>query len=459
MAYGDFFTYDWQAPFRQAAQGDAGTGQQPLSSGRPAAAQRLTLEELLAQQDAFTPKPPPSAITDLAGLPPAARKRLQQQGLFSALAALGSSLSTGNYNNLGAGAAQIGGMEQTTIDQANQSALERWKLDQAQQAAAAQAKAGQTEASALYGAYNRIASQEPPDSPFTGQAEVAARAGDMKTLSTMMAAVPQRQAARSRGLDPDSWDTATRMQEELSAELKRRADAAEWAQNKQPQEQAKIDAETAAAVDRERQIRGLPPAPMKLEPLDYVEAKAAAEARGRQPYEKDSTTRIGQLNDGTWAEIRHSKDGTPASVTVIPGQPVKSGKLVYYKNANGEQMVYNPEMPEKGAVPLSEHQAGEKGAPSVQDLRAPRPAPPTAPAPAAAGPSPAATPKLPPAAVQEVSKATTAVVGGLMRGSNPLEALARLRRWYPDGVSGYTPEQILSDAMARARQSGWRGTE
>lgn len=452
MAYGDFFTYDWQAPFRQAAQGDAGAGQQPLSSGRPAAAQRLTLEELLAQQDAFTPKPPPSAITDLAGLPPAARKHLQQQGLFSALAALGSSLSTGNYNNLGAGAAQIGGMEQTTIDQANQSALERWKLDQAQQAAAAQAKAGQTEASALYGAYNRIASQEPPDSPFTGQAEVAARAGDMKTLSTMMAAVPQRQAARSRGLDPDSWDTATRMQEELSAELKRRADAAEWAQNKQPQEQAKIDAETAAAVDRERQIRGLPPAPMKLEPLDYVEAKAAAEARGRQPYEKDQSTRIGQLTDGTWAEIRHSSaDGTPASITPIPGQPVKVGKLLYYTNPQGVRMVQNSERPELGAIPVPEHEPGEKGAPSLQDLRAPRPAPAVPPAP----PTPAATPKLPPAAVQEVARAANA----LIQGGHPVDGLAALRRSYPQGVAGMTPEQILAAALTVARQRGWKAPE
>lgn len=451
MAYGGApFTYDWQAPFRTADPGLAQPAP-PLTSGRPAAAQRLTLADLLALQDQFTPSPPPSRIDSLSGLSAADQKRLRQQGLFSAIGSLGAALSSGNYNNLGAGAQQIGAMGSQAMDQANASNLEHWKLDQAQGAAAATAKAGQTEASAVFGAYQHIASQEPPDSPFTSQAEVAARAGDMKTLSTMMASEPQRQAARSRGLDPDAWDTATRMQEELGAELKRRATAADWQANGLPQERAKLGLETQAAVDRESQVRGLPPAqqpPLRLEPLAYVEAKAAAEARGRKPYEKDSTTRIGQLNDGTWAEIRHSgADGTPASVTPIPGQPVKSGKLVYYKNQQGDQMVYNPEKPELGAVPLAEHQAGEKGAPSVQDLRAPRPAPVAGPAAAAAAA------KIPPAALQEVARASNA----LLQGGHPVDGLARLRQNYPQGVAGMTPEQIIQAAAIAARQRGWKG--
>ena len=453
MAYGDDpFSYDWQAPFRAAARPAA------LTSGRPAAAQRLTLDDILALQDQFAPAPPPARIDSLSGLSSADRKRLQQQGVLQAIGSLGAALTSGNYNNLGAGAQRVGEMESQALDQANQTAMERWKLDQAQGAAAQQAKAGQTQASAVFGAYQHIANQEPPDSPFTAQAEQAARTGDMKTLSTMMASEPQRQAARSRGLDPDAWDTATRMQEELGAELKRKAAAADWQTNGAPQERAKLGMETAAAVDRESQVRGLPPAqqaPLRLEPLDYVEAKAAAEARGRQPYEKDTGTRIGQLSDGTWAEIRHSgQDGTPASVTPIPGQPVKVGKLLAYKNGNGEQMIYNPEKPELGAVPLTEYRAGEKGAPTVEGLRSPRPAPVAAPPPAA-GPAPSAAPKIPPVALQEVARASQA----LMQGGHPLDGLAALRQRYPQGIGGMTPEQILAAALMAARQRGWKAPE
>lgn len=458
MAYGDDpFTYDWQAPFRTADPSLAQPAP-PLTSGRPAAAQRLTLADLLALQDQFTPSPPPARIDSLSGLSAADQKRLRQQGLFSAIGSLGAALSSGNYNNLGAGAQQIGAMGSQAMDQANASNLEHWKLDQAQGAAVATAKAGQTEASAVFGAYQHIANQEPPDSPFTSQAGQAARSGDMKTLSTMMASEPQRQAARSRGLDPDAWDTATRMQEELGAELKRKAAAADWQANGLPQERAKLGMETQAAVDRESQVRGLPPAqqaPLRLEPLDYVEAKAAAEARGRQPYEKQESTRLGQLTSGEWAEITHSGPDAPASVTVIPGQPQKQGKLLFYTNNQGVRMVQSEDHPEMGAIPIVEHEPGEKGAPTVRDLRTPRPAPVAAPPPPAAGPAPSAAPKIPPVALQEVARASQA----LMQGGHPVDGLAALRQRYPQGIGGMTPEQILAAALMAARQRGWKAPE
>lgn len=445
MAY---LSYDWQTPFRAAA----------ISSGRQRAPERLTLEDLLALQDEFSPPPRPKALTSLADLSPEERKQVRLQGLFAALGAAGASMQTGDWRNATAGTAQIAGLRQEALDTANARAMKAWQDDSQRQAqeAAANAKAAQERqrASAVLGVYQRAVANEPPDSPFAAEAEAAARAGDMSHLAKLDAAAPLRQAARKSGLDPDAWDTAQRLQENLAAEIKRQNEALDWRENGRAQleDRAAVEREAAIAQQEELRRRALGPyAPPKLESPEHAAAVAGAVEQARAKYReqtgKDAKPgRLGESN-GRWYWISPPDEVHPKGfMQEVDGQPANAGNLVYF-SVDGTRYVQNKDVPQLGALEVPLHEKGDKGAPTLEQITAaPRPRP----APTGAPPAPPAPNRAPAA-----NHWRNLVEDALVNGGTKEQALARLRAV---GVQdGFSPEQILENAMARARARGWKG--
>lgn len=197
-------------------------------SPREPAPRRLTLEELLElqRQQQYQPTPRPEPIGSISELDPDARRRARLDSVWTALAAMGSGLSTGNWQNAARGVGDIRAIQEGALDEANARAEQEWARENQELAAQAQAEQQRQKTAALYGMYEKVVEGE-PDGPFAQRAEAAAKAGSMSELSELYGQKPKRSAIRAKGLDPDSWDANDRIQAELQAELAKQKAAAE----------------------------------------------------------------------------------------------------------------------------------------------------------------------------------------------------------------------------------------
>jgi len=409
----DPFAHDWRAPFRAA---------------RPPAPQRLTLEELLAQQQQFQPAPRPAEIQDIGGLSDADRRRLQLQSVFSGMGALGAAMTTGDWRHAGAGADQIAGMQEHALAQANARQEQVWQEEQARQAAEYQQQEKQTRQAAIFGMYQRAVEGEAPDGPFAARAEAAARAGNMSGLATM--ASPEvkgkRAGARAKGYDPDAWDTNERLTKELAAELERQKAAASEAQElarlekeEEIRRQARLAEETAL---REQGLGSY--APPQLPPLSRIEAEEQIRAKYRDQGGA-ATQRIMEAN-GVPGLVRLDPASGALSFTPATGIPDKPGIVREFVNEEGVKAPYR--LHADGVFyPMKVAPAGST----------PPPPPPPA------GKNAAAL------------HLRDEAARGLLQGRTEQEALGMLR--LEGGKDGYTPEQILAHAKAQARKRGWNG--
>lgn len=411
MAF-DPFAYDWRAPFRAA---------------RPPAPQRLTLEELLAQQQQFQPAPRPAEIQDLGGLSDAERRRLQLQSAFSGMGSLGAAMSTGDWRHAGAGADQIAGMQEHALAQANARQEQAWQAEQERKAAEYQQQEKQTQTAAVYGMYQRAIEGEKPDSPWVARAEAAARRGDMAELATMASpeVLGKRRAAFAKGYDPDVWDTSERLTADLANELEQRKRAALEAQElERRRKEAEID--QAAAIAEEKAMRELGPAPQWMPPLSRIEAEAAINAKYRDQGGA-ATQRIMEANGVPGlAKI----DPTTGALTFTPatGIPDKPGLVREFMNEDGEK------------APYRLHTDGVFYPMKV--------------APAGSAPPPGG-----PAKNSKALGLRNEAAVAILRGGDPARGLAALQqRLGPGGkMDGYTAEQIIEEAKAQARKRGWKG--
>lgn len=406
------------------------------SSGsyRPPAPQRLTLEELLAQQRQFQPAPRPAEIQDLGGLDDAERRRVRQQSLFGGMAALGASLSSGDWRHAGQGVGDIAALQDQAIAQANARQQQTWQQEQEHRAAEYQQQEKQTQAAAVYGMYQRAVEGEAPDSPFVARAEAAARTGNMSELATL--ASPEvkgkRAGARAKGYDPDAWDTNERLTKELAAELDRqKAAASEAAELARLAKEEEI--RRAAKLEEEKAMRALGPAPQWLPPLSRLEAEEAIKERHRAQSEGAATQRIMEAN-GVPGLAKLDPTSGGLSFTPATGIPEKPGRIQVFTNEDGVQAPY--QLADDGNwYPMK----------VSQRAKAPVAAPPARPATR----QPAAN------TAPQANHWRNLAADALAKGGTEDEALRRLRAIGPQ--NGFTPEQILENAKALARRKGWKG--
>lgn len=414
----DPFRYDWQAPFQAAAR-------------RPPAARRLTLEELLAMQEQFQPTPRPAALRSVGELDQQDRRGIRQDSIIAALSSLGASMQTNDWRHAGAGAAQIADIQRGGIADANARREQDWQLEQQQRAQEIEQEQRQGQQAALFGVYEKIAAAEPPGSSLTAKAEAAARAGSMSELQGLLAEVPKRNAARSKGYDPDAWDTNERLQKELAAELDRqRAAQAEAAELARLEKEEEIRRKAKIAEEQALREAGLGSyAPPQLPPLSRIEAEEAIRAKYRAKSEGAATQRIMEANGVPGlAKI----DPATGALTFTPasGVPDSPGMVRVFMNEDGEEapyrlhadgVFYPMKVAPTGATPPPRAPArppGSNGAPQANHWR-------------------------------------NLAADALARGGTEQEALQRLRAIGPQ--NGFTPEQILENAKAMARKRGWKG--
>jgi hypothetical protein len=418
----DFFNYDWNAPFRSAAY-------------RQPAPRRLTLEELLAQEEEFKPAPRPDPVRSVRDLDPEARRAARQQSLWAGMASMGASMSSGDWRHAGNGVSQVQDIEAQALGQANQQREETWARDQ--QAKAAEIAAGQErqKKAALFGVYEKIAAAEPPGSSLVTRAETAAKAGSMAELQGLLNEIPKRQAARAKGYDPDAWETSERLQAELKAEIERKEKAEAWRgelQRLKEKEQAEADAELAA---REAQNR----AGVLFQPRETpAEAAAKAEAVARVQAKYRERSEAGGVKGSLYKQGEQVVFAQPPSaehprglVTPLDGQPETIGNLTYFSIGN-KRFVQDKRDPTATAYEspiVREGEPGWENRPGTQKDR-------------------------PPAAPQ-ANHVLNATVEDLASGAlTEAEALEEIRRAAPSGkINGYLPEQILAEA--KGKQMRW----
>lgn len=420
----DFFNYDWNAPFR--------------SSYRQPAPRRLTLEELLAQEEEFKPAPRPDPVRSVRDLDPEARRTARQQSLWAGLASMGASMSSGDWRYAGNGVGQVQDIEAQALGQANQQREEAWARDQQARAAEIAADQERQRKAALFGVYEKIAAAEPPGSSLVARAETAAMAGSMAELQGLLNEIPKRQAARAKGYDPDAWETSERLQAELKAEIERKEKAAAWQgelQRLKEKEQAEADAELAA---REAQNR----AGVLFQPRETpAEAAAKAEAVARvQAKYREQSGAAGGVKGSLYKQgeqIVFAQPPTPEHprgiVTPLDGQPESVGNLVYF-SAGNKRYVQDKRDPTGAAYEVPVLREGDPGYENRPGARQP---PPRNEAP-------------------QANHVLNATVEDLASGAlTEAEALEEIRRAAPGGkINGFTPEQILARARALAKRRG-----
>lgn len=414
------------------------------SSGsyRAPAPQRLTLEELLAQQRQFQPAPRPAEIQDLGGLDGAERRRIRQQSLFGGMAALGASLSSGDWRHAGQGVSDIAALQDQAIGQANARQQQTWQQEQERRAAEYQQQEKQTQTAAVYGMYERAVEGEAPDSPFVARAEAAARTGNMSELATL--ASPEvkgkRRAAFARGYDPDVWDTSEKLTADLAVELEQRKRTALEAQELERQRKEEAIRRTAK-LEEEKAMRALGPAPQWLPPLSRLEAEEAIKERHRAQGEGTATQRIMEANGVPGlAKIDPATGGL--SFTQATGIPDKPGRIQVFTNEDGVQAPY--QLADDGNwYPMKVSQRARPG-PAGDG--------------AGGGGGAAGGGGKAGKNAQALSLRNEAAVA-ILRGGDPQRGLAALsQRLGPGGkVDGFTAEQIIEEAKAQARKRGWKG--
>jgi hypothetical protein len=237
------------------------------------------------------------------------------------------------------------------------------------------------------GFYNQIADAEPEGSPFVARAEQAARAGDMASLEKMAQQEPYRKYARSKGADPDAWDTQQQLQAQLKDLLERQS-IETLSGPKAAAAAATAKAEQDARLPGEKELKLAPSwqAPPQYEPLSRIAArtelvqsiedKHAAARAAATASAGGIIGKVQRMRDGTWALIRPADAAHPkAWADPIDGQPAADGKLLYFTK-DEQRYVQNADHPELGAIPVPVHEAGEKGAPDIATIRAGKVAPP-----------------------------------------------------------------------------------
>jgi len=441
MAF-DPFRYD---PFSSAAP-----------ARRPAPAQRLSYEELLASlQQQFQPAPRPEAARSIQDLDPGARRGVRQDSIVSALASLGASMQTNDWRYAGAGAGQIAEIERAGVADANASAETAWQRQQEDAAQAYQQQAKEREVAALHGMYEEVLEGEDPAGPWAERAATAARAGSMSELGQMREARGKRAFIRSKGMDPDAWDANQRAEAELKAEIERaNAAAAQAGEMERRAEQARVDQEAKLAQEEEMRKRGLGSyAPPQYEPLDRVAARErlvqgiraehAAKGAGGA-----ASRRIVEAN-GVWGVAEIGADG---ELVFKPGkgQPQKQGEMWRMSiSVDGVETPFmaDPKRPELGWYPMKVNPTGTLPA-----------APIPGPVPGAGGGGAGAASPPPGQNAKALGLRNEATVA-ILKGGDPQRGLAALQqRLGPDGrIDGYTAEQIIEEAKAQARKLGWKG--
>jgi hypothetical protein len=409
-----------------------------LSSYRQPAPRRLTLEELLAQEEEFKAAPRPEPVNSIRDLDPEARRTARQQSLWAGMASMGASMSSGDWRYAGHGVGQVQDIEAQALGQANQQREDEWA--RGQEAAAAEIAAGQErqKKAALFGVYEKIAAAEPPGSSLVARAETAAKSGSMAELQGLLNEIPKRQAARAKGYDPDAWETSERLQAELKAEIERKEKAAAWQgelQRLKEKEQAEADAELAA---REAQNR----AGVLFQPRETpAEAAAKAEAVARvQARYREKSGEAGGVKGSLYKQGEQVVFAQPPSpehprglVTPLDGQPETIGNLTYF-SIGSKRFVQDKRDPTATAYEspiVREGEAGWENRPGTGKNQ-------------------------PPPAAPQANHVLNATVEDLASGAlTEAEALEEIRRAAPGGkLNGFTPEQILARARALAKRRG-----
>lgn len=392
---------------------------------------RLTLEELVGAlgEPAATPAPRPAPVTSLRDLQGPDRRQAQTESLWTGLAALGANVS-GDRRGAMAGLGAIQEAQDRALAGANARQEATWQAENERRAAeAAQAKKRQ-EAAALYGMYERVTEGEDPASPFAERAETAARAGSMSELEKLGAERPMRDAARAKGYNPDAWETATKLQEELKAQLDRAKAQTAWDEGEKARMAEKAQMERDAKLAEEKALReaGLGVyRPPQYEPPEHAAAVAEAQARARAKVEGGGAGgikgRLGQAPGGQWGWLTPPDPTNPRGKFVpIDGQPVaQGGKHIF--TVDGVPYFIDQAHPEAGAfeIPVKEPGAAP---PAPGKPAKPAPAPsrsstgdgvaamgfpggaPVAKKPAPAAPKAKPAPAAPPAADQSQQDAT-----------------------------------------------------
>jgi hypothetical protein len=357
--------------------------QPPLRQPPP---KRLTAEELAAFLDKAGAEPSrPAPLTGVSQLQGDDLRQARLGSLWAGLGALGTGIS-GHWDRAAAqGVPAIQEAQDRAVAGANarqqagyEASLADFKAKQADQ----QQKAV---VGGLMGFYDQIANAEPEGSPFVARAEQAARSGDMASLEKMAQQEPFRTYARSKGANPDAWDTQQQLQAQLQDLIKQRSVQA-LAGPEAEAAAAKAKAEQDARLPGEKELRMAPTyqAPPQYEPLSRIAARtelvqsiedkhAALRAAAREG--TSIPGKLGQAPSGEWGWISPPTPANPVpTFTPIDGQPKKAGGLQHFQK-DGTPYVWNPAKPELGAIEVPTHQAGDKGAPTMQDLTAPPPRP------------------------------------------------------------------------------------
>ena len=356
---------------------------------------RLTYEEILAHLQPQQAAPEaPTPYGGFGDLPADQQKRGRLDALWAWLAALSGGMTTGRWGQAaGEGTQAIKDIQAGAVRQANAQQEAGYQ----QQLAATQRKAEQErakqQASAISGMFTRATANEKPGSPFYEQMADAARKGDMSTVEK--GASPetqsQRAAARLRGLDPDSWDTIQTIMAEKKAELEaQRLKMLSGPEAAAAAEKAK--AEQDARLPGEMKLKMAPSyqAPPQYEPLSRVFAREEGIQAIRDRHESSRASadsaatlpgKLHQMRDGSWALVRPPDAQHPkAWADPIDGQPLADGTLAYFMK-DGVRYVQNADRPELGAIEVRTYDAGEEGAPGIQQIRTGQSPPPKKPSP------------------------------------------------------------------------------
>ena len=422
----DFFNYDWNAPFR--------------SSYRQPAPRRLTLEELLAQEEEFKPAPRPDPVRSVRDLDPEARRTARQQSLWAGMASMGASMSSGDWRYAGNAVGQVQDIEAQALGQANQQREEAWAREQQAQAAEIAAGQERQKKAALFGVYEMIAAAEPPGSSLVARAEAAAKAGSMAELQGLLNEIPKRQAARAKGYDPDAWETSERLQAELKAEIERKEKQRTWeeVEKKRLEEELRLKAEAEQAARIAQRDAGVLFQPRET-PAEAA-AKAEAVARVQAKYREQSGGAAG-VKGSLYKQGEQVVFAQPPSpehprglVTPLDGQPETIGNLTYFSIGN-KRFVQDKRDPTATAYESPIVREGDAGWENRPGTRRNPPPPPPPPAP-------------------QANHVLNATVEDLASGAlTEAEALEEIRRAAPGGkLNGFTPEQILARARALAKR-------
>ena len=247
----DFFSWDWQEPFRRAAAQRPRTG--------------LTLADLWSPSPRPQYPDAPKPYESYGDLGPDAKKALRREAILRAAMALGG--DPGRIgSNLAAAAQSVGDWKQGELDAARQRQQQDYALASRQAEFEADREKYDREDSRrkveAQGALQAVQAVIDAEPEWGARAEAAARAGDFDSLDKMLAEAEKRRQIRASGGDPDDplWDD--REKAELAEKQKREHE--EWLKKsglgsyyEKPQPTLEeIEAKSAAAARGQRSVWG-----------------------------------------------------------------------------------------------------------------------------------------------------------------------------------------------------------